>query len=326
MSTKQREGYWIADGRSCVFLAFPTNNESNVLRCLVRHAGEIVSRQILLKEAWGIDNPSEDELRYPENPISSLRDLFGAGQIKTFRREGYQLIATAQFAEPLERAIVVADPKHHSPELRVYPPPYKLHAKGHLLSQVGTGGNDKIETDASFYSAIEGRWVLLIPYDDGEWALKIDFHHRIESLSSLEEEEEKSWWYASIGLAGTAQHEWHPVDLAGYSVLRFDAKAKSSDDSPVFLRFRFKDNSRESRARDGRQSTSWSRTFKLTERYPEPGESYSVDLKELGWQQESWFENTTAVDRSGIHHLVIGYDHEFPPQTGTIFLRNIRFE
>ena len=65
--------------------------EYDLLLCLLRHRGQVLSREQLLDQVWGIDFEGED--RAVDVRIRSLRAALGpaGGQIKTVFKAGYRL-------------------------------------------------------------------------------------------------------------------------------------------------------------------------------------------------------------------------------------------
>ena len=64
--------------------------EFEILHLLVRHRGEIVSRERMLEEVWGYDPGNFPETRTVDNHIAKLRNKVGAAYIETVPKLGYR--------------------------------------------------------------------------------------------------------------------------------------------------------------------------------------------------------------------------------------------
>lgn len=81
-------------GRTCTVAGRPvslTRREYDLLLCLIRNKGQVLSRDQLLDKVWGIDFEGDD--RTVDVRIRSLRSALGpaGGQIKTVFKAGYRL-------------------------------------------------------------------------------------------------------------------------------------------------------------------------------------------------------------------------------------------
>jgi two-component system phosphate regulon response regulator PhoB len=66
--------------------------EFEILELLVRHHGEIVSRDRMLKDVWGYNPEHFPETRTVDNHIAKLRHKIGAQHIETVPKQGYRLV------------------------------------------------------------------------------------------------------------------------------------------------------------------------------------------------------------------------------------------
>ena len=68
-----------------------TPKEFSLLECLLRHKGQVLSRELLLRKCWGYDY--EGEARAVDTHIKRLREKLGAEAdcIKTVIKAGYRL-------------------------------------------------------------------------------------------------------------------------------------------------------------------------------------------------------------------------------------------
>ena len=66
--------------------------ELEILELLVRHHGEIVSRDRMLKDVWGYNPEHFPETRTVDNHIAKLRHKIGAQHIETVPKQGYRLV------------------------------------------------------------------------------------------------------------------------------------------------------------------------------------------------------------------------------------------
>lgn len=66
--------------------------ELEILELLVRHHGEIVSRDQMLKDVWGYNPEHFPETRTVDNHIAKLRHKIGARHIETVPKQGYRLL------------------------------------------------------------------------------------------------------------------------------------------------------------------------------------------------------------------------------------------
>ena len=70
-------------------MVFVTPTEFQILSCLLRHRGQIVTRNALLSEIWDADGNFIDDNTLSVH-ISRLREKIGAGHIATVRGFGYR--------------------------------------------------------------------------------------------------------------------------------------------------------------------------------------------------------------------------------------------
>lgn len=66
-----------------------TNKEFLLMKCLLQHKGQILSRKALLDQVWGFDYYGDE--RTVDTHIRRLREKVGAERIKTYRGSGYSL-------------------------------------------------------------------------------------------------------------------------------------------------------------------------------------------------------------------------------------------
>lgn len=66
-----------------------TNKEFLLMKCLLQHKGQILSRKALLDQVWGFDYYGDE--RTVDTHIRRLREKVGAEWIKTYRGSGYSL-------------------------------------------------------------------------------------------------------------------------------------------------------------------------------------------------------------------------------------------
>ena len=66
--------------------------EFEILELLVRHQGQIVSRDRMLKDIWGYNPENLPETRTVDNHIAKLRHKVGAKHIETVPKQGYRLV------------------------------------------------------------------------------------------------------------------------------------------------------------------------------------------------------------------------------------------
>lgn len=66
-----------------------TNKEFQLMKCLLEHKGQILSRKALLDQVWGFDYFGEE--RTVDTHIRRLREKVGERLIKTHRGSGYSL-------------------------------------------------------------------------------------------------------------------------------------------------------------------------------------------------------------------------------------------
>ncbi|SDS17878.1 DNA-binding response regulator, OmpR family, contains REC and winged-helix (wHTH) domain [Paenibacillaceae bacterium GAS479] len=66
-----------------------TTKEFQILKCLIEHKGQILSRKALLDQVWGYDYLGEE--RTVDTHIRRLREKVGESLIKTHRGSGYSL-------------------------------------------------------------------------------------------------------------------------------------------------------------------------------------------------------------------------------------------
>lgn len=66
--------------------------EFEILELLVRHQGEIVSRDRMLKDIWGYNPENLPETRTVDNHIAKLRHKIGSKHIETVPKQGYRLV------------------------------------------------------------------------------------------------------------------------------------------------------------------------------------------------------------------------------------------
>ena len=64
--------------------------EFEILQLLVRHRGELVSREQMLQEVWGYEKSNLPETRTVDNHIAKLRTKVGAEHIETVPKLGYR--------------------------------------------------------------------------------------------------------------------------------------------------------------------------------------------------------------------------------------------
>jgi two-component system alkaline phosphatase synthesis response regulator PhoP len=64
--------------------------EFEILRLLVRHRGEILTRERMLQEVWGYEPGNLPETRTVDNHIAKLRHKLGAECIETVPKLGYR--------------------------------------------------------------------------------------------------------------------------------------------------------------------------------------------------------------------------------------------
>jgi DNA-binding response OmpR family regulator len=73
--------------------------ELRILQLLAADPGRIVSRRVLLREAWDMNNPDQVETRTVDMHIAKLRKKLGGegdGLIETVRGQGYRLCSPAR--------------------------------------------------------------------------------------------------------------------------------------------------------------------------------------------------------------------------------------
>jgi DNA-binding response OmpR family regulator len=70
--------------------------EIHILRLLAEEPGRIVSRRVLLREVWGMNNVQQVETRTVDVHIAKLRKKLGASGmlVETVRGQGYRLCAS----------------------------------------------------------------------------------------------------------------------------------------------------------------------------------------------------------------------------------------
>jgi len=66
--------------------------EFEILELLVRHQGQIVSRDRMLKDIWGYNPENLPETRTVDNHIAKLRHKIGSQHIETVPKQGYRLV------------------------------------------------------------------------------------------------------------------------------------------------------------------------------------------------------------------------------------------
>jgi len=83
-----------------------------VLLCLARNAGELVSRETLLEAGWGVGEGSHEALSHTVSEIRSALDDHADDPvyIQTLPRRGYRLAITPQFPSVHADSIVIGSP------------------------------------------------------------------------------------------------------------------------------------------------------------------------------------------------------------------------
>jgi two-component system alkaline phosphatase synthesis response regulator PhoP len=66
--------------------------EYEMLRLFIRHRGEIVTREQLLRDVWGYPADSAPNTRTVDNHVAKLRQKLGADVIETIPKVGYKML------------------------------------------------------------------------------------------------------------------------------------------------------------------------------------------------------------------------------------------
>jgi len=296
-----------------------------LLAALLRHPGELVTKDDLIRTVWSSTSFEGDHGLY--KIVSELKQsLKDKKLIKCRRSKGYVLdieprLVSTEGTSP-SPSINQSQSASNPDTLFIFPGQGGMPAgETFVHSAVVFGANDYVKHIAEqvFWEKTPRPSALLSPGTPS--TLMFPVRHHIEKGSIRE-----SWWVASIPVKiHYPDGGWDGADLSSYRTLAFEARASGIDllnSKRTRLLVRLEDDSSKSKSGSHRQSTDWHpNSPTLAESFV----SFELALDRWNWSATAFPGDTEPPNRKTIVQITWGQDESVPDVSTTIEIRNIRF-